>query len=168
MYVPKLHLHDQPIHLVGNQTTRFLGGTVQITFDSKSSRNSLSPTLSTMLKKVDAVSITSHQKLFLYQAAVCPKLNWDFMVNQLPISWVTATLEATTTRFLKKWLGLAKPADPSRLYLPKKKGGLGLPLLAQSTRNNRVCCKPDSHLRRPCGPTHSSPDYQKNPAQTNI
>ena len=84
-YDPKLHLHDPPIHFIGNLTIRFLGKTVQIPFASKSSRNSLSTTLSTMLKKVDAVPITSHQKLLLYRAAVCPRLNWDFMVNQLPV-----------------------------------------------------------------------------------
>ena len=64
-YDPKLHLYDEPIHFIGNQTTRFLGATVQIPFDSKSSRNSLSTKLSTMLKKVDAVPITSHQKLLI-------------------------------------------------------------------------------------------------------
>ena len=128
-YDPKLHLYDQPIHFIENQTTRFLGETFQIPFDSKSSRNSLSTKLSTMLRKVDAVPITSHQN-YLYRAAVCPRLNWDLMVNKLPMSWVTATLEATTTRFLKKWIGLAEPADPSRLYLPRKKGDLGLPAIS--------------------------------------
>ena len=48
------------------------------------------------------------------------------MVSQLPMLLVTATLEATTTMFLKKWIGLAKAADLLRLNLPKKKGGLGL------------------------------------------
>ena len=66
-YDPKLHLHDPPIHFLGNQTTRFLGETVQIPFASKSSRITLFTKLSTMLKKVDAVPITSHQKLLLYR-----------------------------------------------------------------------------------------------------
>ena len=80
---PKLHLYDQPIHFIENQTTRFLGERVQIPFDSKSSRITLFTKLSTMLKKVDAVPITSHQKLLLYRAAVCPRLNWESMVNQV-------------------------------------------------------------------------------------
>ena len=33
------------------------------------------------------------------------------------------------TRFLKKWSGLALPANPSLLFLPVRKGGLGLPTL---------------------------------------
>ena len=126
-YNPNLHLYGQPIHFIGNHAIKFLGMTVQVPSDFQTSRDSVSVKLSTMLERVDAAPITSHQKLLLYRAAVCPRLNWDFMVNQLPKSWVMSTLEATATRFQKKWVGLAKPADPSRLYLPKKNGGLGFP-----------------------------------------
>ena len=52
-----------------------------------------------------------------------PKTPLGLGISDLPISWVTECLEATTTRFLKKWSGLARPADPSRLYLPKRNGG---------------------------------------------
>ena len=34
--------------------------------------------------------------------------------------------ETEATRLPKKWSGLAKPANPSLLYLPQKCGGLGL------------------------------------------
>ena len=123
---PKLCLSGQPIHFIGNQAIRFLGTTIQVPSDPHTSRENLS----TMLEKVDAVPITCHQKLLLYRAAVCPRLNWDFTVTQFPISWVTTSLEAMATRFLKKWVGLARPADPSRLYLPTTEGGLGLPAIS--------------------------------------
>ena len=129
-YDPKLHLYGQPIHFIGNHAIKFLGMKVQVPFDFQTCKDSLAAKLSTMLEKVDAVPISSHQKRLLYRAAVCPRLNWDFMVNQLPISWVTSILEATATRFLKKWVGLARPATPSSLYLPKKNGGLGLPAIS--------------------------------------
>ena len=51
------------------------------------------------------------------------------MANQLPMSWVTATLEATTTRFLKKWIGLADQQIPPGSTF-QKKGGLGLPAIS--------------------------------------
>ena len=91
-----------------------------------------------MLERVDAVPITSHQKLLLYRAAICPRLNWDFIINQFPMSWVTSNLEAIATRFLKKWVGLARPADPSRLYLPKTKGGLGLPAISTTYKKQQA------------------------------
>ena len=83
-----------------------------------------------MLEKVDTVPITCHQKLLLYLAAVCPRLSWDFVVNQLPTSLVTSTLEAVATRFLKKRMGLAIPVDPSRLYLLRMEGAFGLPAIS--------------------------------------
>jgi hypothetical protein len=75
-------------------------------------------------------TLVCHQKLLLYRAAVCPRLNWDLAINQFPISWVRSKLEASATKFLKKWVGLARPADPSRLYLPTREGGLGLPAIS--------------------------------------
>ena len=130
-YDPKLCLYGQPIHFIGNKAIRFLGTTVQVPFDSQTSRINLSTKLSNMLERVDAVPITSHQKLLLYRAAICPRLNWDFIINQLPMSWVTSNLEAIATRFLKKW-------DPSRLYLPKTKGGLGLPAISTTYKKQQA------------------------------
>ena len=100
-----------------------------------------------MMEKVDTTPITSHQKLLSYQAAVRPRLNWDFMVNKFPMSWVTSSLEATATRFLKKWVGLARPADPTRLYLPKKKGVLDYQPSVQFIRSSR-------HPLQPCFSLH--------------
>ena len=167
-YDPKLNLYGQPIHFLGNQPIRFLGTTIQVPCDSQTSRKNVSVKLSTMLEKVDAAPITCHQKLLLYRAAVCPRFNWDFGVNQFPTSWVTSTLEAVATRFLKKWVGLAKPADPSRLYL---EGGLGLPAIStiyrkqQATVASLLLTSPDpiiqhtvklaiSREQNLCRPTH--------------
>ena len=44
--------------------------------------------------------------------------------------WVTSSLEATATRFLKRWSGLAKPVNTARLYLPRVDGGLALPSIS--------------------------------------
>ena len=91
------------------------------------------------------VPIISHQKLFLYRAAICPSLNWDFMV-------MTSSLEATPTRFLKKWVG---PADPIRLYLLNAEGGLGVPAIRAVYKRQQA---PVSSLLltffRPCGTIH--------------
>ena len=65
--------------------------------------------------------MTRQQKLWLYRVGICPRMSWDLAVNNLPLSWVTGTLEATVTRFLKRWSGLAKTADTARLYLPNPK-----------------------------------------------
>ena len=47
-------------------------------------------------------------------------------------------MEARATKFLKKWTGLARSADPSRLYLPKLEGGLGLPAISTIYRKQQA------------------------------
>ena len=76
--------------------------------------------LQQLLQRVEEVPETRKQKL----------LNWDLGMMGLPISWVKTTLEAMATRYQKRWSGLARAADPSRLYLPKMEGGLQLPPLS--------------------------------------
>lgn len=62
-------------------------------------------------------------------------------------------LESTATRFVKKWAGLAKLANPSLLYLPKRSGGLGLPSLSslykrlQVSRQCQLLTSPDPCVR---------------------
>ena len=68
-----------------------------------------------LLQSVDVVPVTRKQKLMLYKDGICPRLNWDLSVIELPFSWVKSTLEAKATRLLKRWSGLAKSADPSCL-----------------------------------------------------
>ena len=93
-------------------------------------RQSLKKKLELLLQRVDASLVTRQQKLRLYKLAVCPRLTWELSINSFPITYVERELTATATRYLKKWAGLTKPADPNSLYLPKCKGGLELPSIA--------------------------------------
>ena len=83
--------------------------------------------LSHLLDRIDKTLVTRKQKLLLYKAGLCPRLNWDLSILEMPISWVNNVLEDKASRYLKKWSGLARSADPSILYLPKCSGGLELP-----------------------------------------
>ncbi len=123
---PGLSVEGQAIPYIGNSPIKFLGYTIQVPLDTAVIRNKLLDKLKTMLQRVNETPVTRHQKLLLYRAAICPRLNWDLAVNDLPLSWMTSKLEAQATKYLKRWSGLAKPADTARLYLPKSSGGLGL------------------------------------------
>ena len=105
-------------------------------------KSQLALKLNSMLEKVDTVPVITCHKFLLYHAAICPRLNWDFMVNNLPISWMTSTLKAEATLFLKKWVKLMRSADPSRLYLPRSKGakelGLALPSISARYQKQRT------------------------------
>ena len=78
-----------------------------------------------MLQAVDRCPVTRCQKL--YKLGICPRLNWPLTIHEFSISWMKHELEAMATRFLKRWAGLAKSANPNLLYLPKRDSGLDLP-----------------------------------------
>ena len=56
----------------------------------------------------------------------------------LPISWFEKELQPLATRFLKKWAGLARPANTAILFLPTRKGGLGLPCLTSFYKKQQI------------------------------
>ena len=82
-----------------------------------------------MLLKVDEVPITCQQKLKVFKVAICLRLTWDLTTSYFPISWLQNHLQLIATRFLKRWSGLAKSAEPNQVFLPKANGGLELPHL---------------------------------------
>ena len=127
---PKLTLNNEPITYLGDSTINFLGAPVSILNRKIEIRQSLKKKLESLLQRIDVSLVTRQQKLRLYKLAVCPHLTWELSINSFPITYVERELTATATRYLKKWAGLTKPADPNSLYLPKCKGGLELPSIA--------------------------------------
>ena len=129
-YDPSLMLQGERIPSIGNNAIKFLGAFIQVPKNSNQTREDLHLKLTSLLDKVDTVPVTRNQKLLLYRAAICPRILWDLGISDLPFSWIKSCLEATATRYLKRWSGLARSADPSRLYLPKPNGGLDLPSIS--------------------------------------
>jgi len=76
--------------------------------DVTATKEALTANLDRMLQAVDTCPSTKNQKLRLYKAGICPRLSWLLLIEELPITWIERELEATATRYLKKWTGLAK------------------------------------------------------------
>lgn len=100
-YDPKIHLNGENIPFITNRTLMFLGGPIRVPQSTKQQRLCLS-TLPQLLDKADQTPVTWKQKVLLYKAGICPQLNWDLSILELPVSWVSFTLEAKTTCYLKK------------------------------------------------------------------
>ena len=125
-YDPILSLSGAKLPFVGSHPVRFLGGTIQVLTNIHHAREHLRNKLATLLDRINRTPVTRKQKMLLYKLGICPRITWDLTINSFPLSWIESYLDPLATRHLKLWLGLAKPADPSRLYLPYKHGGLGL------------------------------------------
>ena len=150
---PGLKLGNEPIPYLGDTTFRFLGAPVAIHSTSEESREHLKTKLLSMLEKVDATPITRQQKLKLFKVSICSRLTWDLSISDLPVSWLQNHLQPIATRFLKRWCGLARSADPNRLFLPKSNGGLELPHLVtvykklHAAKAGSHMCSSDSSVR---------------------
>ena len=127
VFNPSLVIGDQTVPFIGSSVFKFLG----LPFDIRLSDNVVKKTvverLEYLCKTVDSLKIRRQQKLKIYRLYVCPSMSWLLGLLDLSISWVERHVDSLVTRFLKQWSGLAKPANPSILFLSVKDCGLGLP-----------------------------------------
>ena len=135
---PQLTLNSLPIPPVGDDPIKFLGMPLSSTLDDNHHRQHVVCKLQALMAKVDRSYISRKQKLRLFSLAVCPRLAWDLMVIQLPISWVERQLDPLANSYLKKWAGLARCANPSILFLSQANGGLHLPALSTNFKKLQV------------------------------
>ena len=134
---PQLKIAGQRIPMAPD-AVKFLGKIFQVPHDPNRARESITSHLLRMLESVNSCPLTRGQKLKLYRAGICPRLSWLLMIEDLPISWVEKKLDSLATLYLKKWAGLARPANPAVLYLPHKMGGLNLPLVSVQYKRIQV------------------------------
>ena len=134
---PSLYLNSLPVPPVGNEVIKFLGIPLSGTLSDDHQRHLLDK-CSDLFNRVDCTFLSHRQKLKLYEIGICPRLHWDLMVIQLPITWVERHLDPLATSFLKKWSGLCRSASPSILYLSKEDGGLQLPAISTTFKKFHV------------------------------
>ena len=152
---PQLSLSGQTLPFVGNGTIKFLGLPIQIPHNPSTARSNIKQALNRMLlQAVDKCPVTRRQKLKLYKLGICRRLNWTLTIHEFPLTWIEREMEAMATRFLKKWAGLAKSANPNLLYLPQIDGGLNLSSLSslykrlQVSRQCQLLTSADPCVRR--------------------
>ena len=74
---------------------------------------------------IDKTLLTGIQKAWIWEHFAMAKFAWNFLISDVPPSFVKSELQPIRTRFLKKWVGLAEQADPSILYRSREQAGLG-------------------------------------------
>ena len=89
---PRLCLHCEVIPFTTDPVC-FLGLNVQAPSHNTSSQPAIISKLDEMLTAVDTALLTRAQKLLMYTAAICPRLAWSFMTQELPTSLVEKELD---------------------------------------------------------------------------
>ena len=78
------------------------------------------------------------RRLWNWEHFAMTKVAWDFLIHDFPPSFVKDQLQPIQTKYLKKWSGLARAADPSVLYRSRENAGLGLKESCEEHKRQRL------------------------------
>ena len=151
VYNPNLSLSDAKIPFIGNQPVKFLGGTIQVPSNPQNAFLKLQDKVQILLRKVDNTPVIRKQKMLLYKLGVCPRITWDLTINNFSLSRVES-LDPLVTKYLKSWLGLARPADPSKLLSTTETWWSWIAMHFRSLQKatSWESCSPDDIQRQRC------------------
>jgi hypothetical protein len=109
-----------------DEVFKFLGKGLVADASSTQSKEMILATFEKYAKLIDGTFLTGVEKMWIWEHFAMTKMSWSFLIHDFPPSFVEKELQPIETRYLKKWSGLAKRADPSVLYRSKKNAGMGL------------------------------------------
>ena len=107
---------------------RFLGQEIYKDLSDKEVRVKVEAKLKHLLQKTDTDKVNSIGKLWIYENHIVSRISWEFIIYCFPISFAR-DLQAVATRYLKRWVGLPRCANPSILYRKRENKGLQLKAL---------------------------------------
>ena len=90
------------------------------------------------MDKVDGCLLTGVSKVWIWANYVVQKIDWIFLIQDFPPSFVKTELQPIERRALKKWSGLAKCGDPSIFFRSHEHFGLGIPELCITHKKQRI------------------------------
>ena len=150
---PTILLGSEKVPPIISGQFKFLGMPVYIASDTHEHRKFIFEHLNDLLLKVNKSLVSRQQKLMLYRVAICSRISYSLSLFPLPLSWIERTLDTLATKYLKKWAGLARSANPGRLYLTTPAGGLDIkkPSMIykslQLSRQIQLICSRDPCMR---------------------
>ena len=139
-YDPLIVINDQKLRFVGDDNPpmfKYLGMWIQSDLKEDIVVEKVEDTLVGWLKTIDSAPLDGRMKVWIVNFHVCSKLAWLLMVQ----NWSETTAagwQKHIHRKFRKWLGLAKSAEPSILYRRKEHFGLQLKDLQQQQNQLRV------------------------------
>ena len=146
---PLIAVNGKIVPAIHKTPFKFLGRLVYPRFDQREDAVVVDKFVQ-LMEKTDQIKIDDRKKAWVYENGVLPAMTWDFMVYRCTDKGVSL-MEACATRLLKKWLRLAKCADPSVLY--RKEKGLGIKnvrtvcLKTQVNKEVLLSCSKDKTVR---------------------
>ena len=127
-YDPQLCIDGKEIPFIHQTAMRFLGQEIYKDLSDKEVKAKVETKLKNLLQKTDRDQVNSIGKLWIYENHIVSRISWEFIIYCFPISFAK-DLQAMATRYLKRWAGLPRGANPSILYRKRENKGLQLKAL---------------------------------------
>ena len=108
---------------IGEDSFKFLGKSLVAELSSRSAKKNVLGKYKNYSKLIDETLLTGAQKLWIWEHFAMSKVAWDFLIHDFPPSFVKTKLQPIQTKYLNKWSGLARAADPSVLYRSRENAG---------------------------------------------
>ena len=115
---PYLQISKEPLPYKNDGDFRYLGRLTSVRGCEKLARSDIPSKLKECLLMVDAQHQPKTCKLWLYQHFIVAKMSTYFTALDLTATFVK-TLQSVSTKFLKNWSGLPRPANTSILFFGK-------------------------------------------------
>jgi hypothetical protein len=136
---PGLTISGKAVEFFADELHKYLGRLFSTDITNKGAYKLTLEFFSSALSRIDDAPITGPSKAWIYQFYVLAVLSWPFLIYPFSVTNIFKDFEALATRFLKKWYGLAKSANPSILFLPKSRNGLGITSPVEKFKTLQVC-----------------------------
>jgi len=130
---PLLKVGSVSIKFIGDDDPpmfKYLGRYLQFDLKEDLIIKQVSNKLTAWLDRVKRSALEGRMKAWIVNFCICSKLSWLLMVQNFSPSTVKEW-QAMIHRLYRKWIGLAKPTEPSVLYRSNKHFGLNLKTLPQ-------------------------------------
>ena len=121
---PKVEFDSKTLKFIGDDSFKFLGRKM---WASNSTTKALDCTLSSFksdMALIDKELVSGASKVWLYQFMAVARLVWPFLIYPFSPNGVSS-FDAIATKFIKKWYGINKSANPTCLFLPKSMKACG-------------------------------------------
>ena len=127
-YDPKLKIGGKEMPFIHQAPMRFLGEEIYQDLSDSEVRAKVCAKFKGLLEKTDRDKVNNIGKLWIYENHVVSRITWEFIIYSFPITFAES-LQTTANRYLKKWAGLARCANPSILFRSREKKGLQMKAL---------------------------------------
>ena len=125
--IPTINQH--PIKCLGKRYDESLGDSSAIadTFQQ----------LKEWLKAIDQTSLQGRFKAWCFQFGVIPRLQWPFLLYEIPMSTIQ-NMEKACSKFLRKWMGVPPCFSTTNLYSKSSKLSLPLSSISEEFKATKV------------------------------